>query len=164
MYSAYIFMLLGLLSFAAMGVFHKLGDVFRCDPLHLTLFTMGFAALFALINRLLFTPSPSVGVPGRVILIAVPFGICAAAGFWFFQRGLRFGKIATSWLLINLSSAVPTLLSILVYREPINGRKALVLLLVLISLLLLWWDRYRDHDKGAELVGVAVSPTISEGN
>ncbi|MCI0420093.1 MAG: EamA family transporter [Acidobacteria bacterium] len=164
MYSAYIFMLLGLLSFAAMGVFHKLADIFHCHPLHLTLFTMAFAALFAVINAFLFNPDASIGVPSEVILIAVPFGIFAAAAFWFFQRGLRFGKIATSWLVINLSSAVPTVLSILVYREPVNGRKVMVLLLVLISLLLLWWDRYRDQNKGAEPGGIAVSPTIGEGD
>jgi len=164
MYCAYIFILLGLMSFAAMGVFHKLGDILHCDPLHLTLFTMGFAASFAVINAFLFNSYPSGGVPGRVILIAVPFGICTAAGFWFFQRGLRFGNIATSWLLINLSSAVPTALSILVYRESVNGRKALALLLVLVSLLLLWWDRYRDRDKDAKLGRIAASPTIGEGD
>ena len=164
MYSAYIFMLLALLSFAAMGVFHKLADVFHCDPLHLSLFTMGFAALFAVINVFLFNPGPLIGIPGKVILIAVPFGIITAAAFWFFQRGLRFGKIATSWLVINLSSAIPTVLSIIIYREPVHGRKVLVLLLVLISLLMLWWDRSRDRSKDAELGGTAISPTISEGD
>ena len=114
MYSAYIFMLLGLLSFAAMGIFHKLADVFHCDPLHLTLLTMGFAALFAITNAFLFNQYTLAGIPAKVILIALPFGIATAAAFWFFQRGLRFGKIATSWLVINLSSATPTVLSILV--------------------------------------------------
>jgi drug/metabolite transporter (DMT)-like permease len=163
MYSAYIFMLLALLSFAAMGVFHKLADVFHCEPLRLTLFTMGFAALFAVINASLFIPDSSIGIPGKVILIAVPFGIFTAAAFWFFQRGLRFGKIATSWLVINLSSVIPTVLSILVYREPVNGRKVLVLLLVLISLLLLWWDRSRGQRQSGELGGIAVSSTTGEG-
>jgi drug/metabolite transporter (DMT)-like permease len=163
MYSAYIFMLLALLSFAAMGVFHKLADVFHCDPLRLTLFTMGFAALFAVINAFLFIPDSSIGIPGKVILIAVPFGVFTAAAFWFFQRGLRFGKIATSWLVINLSSVIPTVLSILVYREPVNGRKVLVLLLVLISLLLLWWDRSRSQRQSGELGGIAVSSTTGEG-
>ena len=164
MHSAYIFMLLALLSFASMGIFHKLADVFHCNPLHLSLFTMAFAALFAVINLFLFNPDPLISIPGKVILIAIPFGIFTAAAFWFFQRGLRFGKIATSWLVINLSSAIPTILSILVYREPVNGRKMLVLMLVLISLLLLWWDRSREQKKGAELGGTAVSPTISEGD
>jgi len=164
MYSAYIFMLLALLSFAAMGVFHKLADVFHCDPLHLSLFTMGFAALFAVINVFLFNPGPLIGIPGKVILIAIPFGIFTAAAFWFFQRGLRLGKIATSWLVINLSSAIPTILSIIIYREPVNGRKVLVLLFVLISLIMLWWDRSRDQSKDAELGGTAISPTTSEGD
>ena len=42
----------------------------------------------------------------------------AAIALWLFQRGLRYGRIATSWLLINLSSAVPTALSVIVYHEP----------------------------------------------
>src|SRR5262245_9193887 len=132
MYAAYIFMLLGLLSFAVMGVFHKLADVFHCDPLRLTLLTMGFAAIFATGTAVVFNQTPLTGIPSKVILIAIPFGVATAAAFWFFQRGLRFGKIATSWLVINLSSATPTVLSILVYREPVNARKLLVLLLVFI--------------------------------
>jgi drug/metabolite transporter (DMT)-like permease len=160
MYVAYIFMLLGLVSFAAMGVFHKLADVFHCDPLRLTLFTMGFAALFATGNAFLFDLSSPAEVPGTVILIAIPFGVATSAAFWFFQRGLRFGKIATSWLVINLSSATPTVLSILVYREPVNLRKVIVLLLVLVSLLLLWWDRSRNKELG----GIAVGPTVGEGD
>jgi drug/metabolite transporter (DMT)-like permease len=156
-------MLLALLSFAAMGVFHKLADVLHCDPLHLSIFTMGFAALFSVINVFLFDLDPLIGIPGKVILIAIPFGIFTAAAFWFFQRGLRLGKIATSWLVINLSSAIPTILSILVYREPVNGRKVLILVLVLISLFLLWWDRTREQRKSMELGGTAISPTTSEG-
>jgi drug/metabolite transporter (DMT)-like permease len=54
---------------------------------------------------------------------------------------LRHGSIATSWLLINLSAGVPTVLSIVFYREAVGWKKALVLVLVVVSLLLLWWDR-----------------------
>jgi len=162
MYVAYIFMVLGLLSFATMGIFHKLADVFHCDPLRLTLFTMGFAALFAIVNAFLFNISSPASIPGAVIMIAIPFGVATSAAFWFFQRGLRFGKIATSWLVINLSSATPTVLSILVYREPVNMRKLIVLLLVLVSLLLLWWDRSRSQNK--ELDGIAVVSTTGEGD
>jgi drug/metabolite transporter (DMT)-like permease len=152
MYAGYIFMLLGLVSFAAMGIFHKLADVFQCDPLRLTLLTMGFAAVIATGNAFLFDLSAPADVPVKVILIAVPFGVATSAAFWFFQRGLRFGKIATSWLIINLSSGMSTVLSIVIYREPVNWRKATVLLLVLVSIILLWWDRSQSK----ELSGVAV--------
>jgi hypothetical protein len=35
---------------------------------------------------------------------------------------LRHGKISTSWLVINLSTAIPTVLFILIYRESDRGR------------------------------------------
>ena len=38
--AGYWFMLFGLLSFAAMGIIHKLGDRYGCNPLHIALFTM----------------------------------------------------------------------------------------------------------------------------
>ena len=66
---------------------------------------------------------------------------------WLFQRGLRYGRIATSWLLINLSAGVPTVLSVVVYHESLSLRKTLVLLLIVLSLALLWWDRKQDMDK-----------------
>jgi drug/metabolite transporter (DMT)-like permease len=92
-------------------------------------------------------------------LIALPFGASAAAALWLFQRGLRYGRIATSWLLINLSAAIPTALSVVVYHEPLNLRKAGVLLLIVVSLLLLWWDRKQDLGKGE---AAAVPDPVSE--
>ncbi len=151
MSTGYLFMVLGLLSFAMMGIFHKLADKYDSDPLHITLFAMAFAALFTTFNAFFLAPRTSSKIPFVVFLIAILFGIFCSSGFWFFQRGLRFGNIATSWLLINLSSGVPTILSILVYHEPINLRKILVLVLILISMILLWWDRYSNPRSHAEL-------------
>ena len=79
--------------------------------------------------------------PYRVVFLAVPFGIAAAVALWLFQKGLRLGHIVTSWLLINLSTAIPTILSIVIYHEPLSSRKVLTLALIVASLLLLWWDR-----------------------
>ena len=80
-------------------------------------------------------------------LIAIPFGAGAALALWLFQRGLRYGRIATSWLLINLSAGVPTVLSVVIYHEPLSTRRISVLLLIVVSLALLWWDRKQDMDK-----------------
>jgi drug/metabolite transporter (DMT)-like permease len=164
MNSGYLFMLLGLLSFATMGIFHKLADRYHADALRVTLFTMGFAALFATLSALWGTSGHLLNVQSRVALLAIPFGVCASAGFWFFQRGLRFGKISTSWLVINLSSATPTLLSILIYREPVSPRKGLALAFVTLSLILLWWDRRQEQpvNDAPKLNGVPVS--IGEGD
>lgn len=72
--------------------------------------------------------------------MAVFFGALAVLAFWVFLFGLRFGKISTSWVFINLSAAVPAVLSTVIYREKIGFRKVMVLSLVVVSILLLWKD------------------------
>lgn len=151
MSSGYFFMVMGLLSFAVLGIFHKLADKFDSDPLNITLFAMGSAALITTFNVFFLASGESTKIPAAVFLIAVPFGVFASSGFWFFQRGLRFGNIATSWLLINLSSSVPTMLSTIIYHEPVSWRKIWALILVVCSLLLLWWDRYHAQSGNAGL-------------
>jgi drug/metabolite transporter (DMT)-like permease len=78
--------------------------------------------------------------------MAVFFGICSAIAILAFQEGIKHGPIATSWLIINLSSGVPTLGSIFIYHEVVNFRKASALILVAVSMFLLWKDK-----KAAEL-------------
>ena len=141
MTTSYLFMAIGLLSFAAMGVIHKLGDRCGARPLPIALYALVTAGLLSAV-RVWWTHSLSTNsLPPRILLVALPFGASAGIALWFFQRGLRHGSIATSWLLINLSAGVPTVLSIVFYREPVGWKKALVLVLVVVSLLLLWWDR-----------------------
>ncbi len=144
----YWFMLVGLVSFAAMGVIHKVGDRYTCSALNISLFTMATSCALSFIYAAISQPASLSSWNPRVPLIAVPFGACAAAALWLFQRGLRYGRIATSWLLINLSAAIPTVLSVVVYHEPLNLRKVCVMLLIVFSLLLLWWDRKQDRGKG----------------
>ena len=148
MLSAYLLMAAGLVSFASMGIVHKLGDRRHAQPLGIALFAMLTASLVSFLYMAFFGGFAIRTMPPGGMLLAVPFGASAAVGLWLFQRGLRYGHIATSWLLINLSSGIPTVLSILFYREEINGRKLLVFLLVVASLLLLWWDRRKQTGKG----------------
>ena len=131
----------GLLSFASMGILHKLGDRCKAQPLSIALLAMFTAFVGSFAYAALSPPHSLVTIPVRAVLLALPFGACTAMGLWLFQKGLRFGHIATSWLLINLSSAIPTGLSVIVYREALSPRKILVLCLVVVSLVLLWWDR-----------------------
>ena len=148
MIAAYLLMAAGLVSFAGMGIVHKLGDRHGAQPLGIVLFAMITAAAASFLYTLLFQSAAIRTIPPRAMLLAVPFGASAAVGLWLFQRGLRYGHIATSWLLINLSSGIPTILSILFYREPLNWKKLLVFLLVVASLLLLWWDRRKQMGEG----------------
>ena len=148
MLAAYLLMAAGLVSFAGMGIVHKLGDRYGAQPLGIALYTMLTASAVSFLYTALFQSAAIRTIPPRVMLLAVPFGASAAIGLWLFQRGLRYGHIATSWLLINLSSGIPTVLSILFYREPLNLKKMLVFLLVIASLLLLWWDRRKQLGEG----------------
>lgn len=156
--AGYWFMFFGLLSFAAMGIIHKLGDRYACNALHIAMFTMATSCVLSFLNAALWQRESLLSWNTSVVLIALPFGAAAAIALWLFQRGLRYGRIATSWLLINLSSAVPTALSVMVYHEPLTLKKASVLVLIVISLLLLWWDRKQDREKG-ERAAVAGVPS-----
>ena len=158
----YWFMLVALFSFAGMGIIHKVGDRYACNPLHIALFTMATACILSLINVAVAQRASLSSWKTAVPLIALPFGACAAAALWLFQRGLRYGRIATSWLLINLSAAMPTVLSVVVYREPLSLRKVGVLLLIMASLVLLWWDRKQERVKGEQPAMEKVSTQIGE--
>jgi drug/metabolite transporter (DMT)-like permease len=67
---------------------------------------------------------------------------------------VHFGKISTSWLIMNLSTALPVILSILIYRETIKWKRALGLTLAVAALLLLWLDRTgEEHGLAPSLSG-----------
>src|SRR5437667_12062542 len=77
-------------------------------------------------------------IPSRARYTALLCGAIALCALWAFQEGLKHGKIATSWLIINLSSAIPTLGSSLLYKAPINLQKAGMLALIVVPIVLLW--------------------------
>jgi drug/metabolite transporter (DMT)-like permease len=158
----YWLLVVALFSFAGMGIVHKLGDRHGCDALHIALFTMATSCMLSLIYAVMFQRASLSSWNSAVPLIALPFGACAACALWLFQRGLRYGRIATSWLLINLSAAIPTILSIIVYREPLSPRKLMVLILIMVSLVLLWWDRKQDRSKGEEPCMAAAPSPVGE--
>jgi len=102
------------------------------------------AAGISFLAALFFWPPPG-RTPATVIGIALPFGAFAALAGVAFQTGIRYGKLATSWLIINFSAAVPAVASILIYRERISGRHALALALMAGSIVLLWKDKKEDE-------------------
>ncbi len=146
MNSGYVYMMLGLVSFSTLGVFHKIAEVQKCRPSAINALLYGWSALlsFVLITAIQgATPT----VPRSVISIAIPFGVSAAVAILALQAGIQYGNIATSWLAINLSSGIPTLASILIYREPVSTRKALSLALIVLSMMLFWVDRKREESQ-----------------
>jgi uncharacterized membrane protein len=141
MTNPYLFALIALFSLAAMGIIHKIGDRCKTEPLALSLYAMIAAGVLSGIRAMGTHTLTLHPPPPRILLVALPFGAAAALGLWLFQKGLRYGHIATSWLLVNLSAGIPTVLSIVFYHEELGWKRASVLLLIVVSLLLLWWDR-----------------------
>ena len=134
-----VYLMLALFSFSLMGVLHKLGDRVRANPVWVAALTMALACIMAATRSA--TGAGFTAVPRPVFWIALPFGLFAALALWTFQGAVRHGRIATSWLLLNLSVAIPTGLSIGLYSESISRTKAVALALILAAVILMWWDR-----------------------
>ncbi|MDA2930414.1 hypothetical protein MYX84_10785 [Acidobacteria bacterium AH-259-O06] len=97
--------------------------------------------------------------PATLYLVAGICGFLASTAILAFHTGLRYGqgKIATSWVVINLSTALPTVLSIIVYKEPVSLAKAVALVLVVVAMLLLWKDKKLDEEAARSEVSTSAS-------
>ena len=136
----YVFAILAMVSFGALGLLSKLADTRGCSPVAVTL-AMFSAAVVALGGFLIgFHPS-GLATTGQIFGTAVVFGVLAMLSSWAFLYGLRFGKITMSWVLINLSAVVPTIASTLIYGERMTTRKLVLLSLTAVAIVLLWKDK-----------------------
>ncbi len=144
----YLFLLFAVASLATLGVLHKVADHSRCHPAAVNLFLFLVAAVVApVVTFLSGGPGLFGHLPVTVIGLAVLCGMFASVAVLSFQHGIRYGKISTSWLVINLSTAIPAFLSVIVYDECISWRRAMGLCLTGIALLLLWLDRRREEKR-----------------
>jgi hypothetical protein len=141
--TGYLFALLAMVSIGLLGVLSKLADVYGCRPLNTSVVLFGSSALLM--------GGVTVGVQGQSLVppaavwgTGLVFGTIAIVAFWVFLYGLQFGKITSSWIFMNMSAIVPVTLSVVLYRERVTAAKASVLVLVVVSILLLWYDKQRD--------------------
>jgi EamA domain-containing membrane protein RarD len=137
----YFLVFWSLFSYGVLGVCHKLAERKHCRPQPLSGMLMLSGCLgmnvFVLLGK-------GYAVPVKVFFLAFVCGSIALCALWAFQEGLKHGKIATSWLIINLSAAIPTIGSILIYSEPINLKKIGILGLIVVAIVLVWLDRLED--------------------
>jgi drug/metabolite transporter (DMT)-like permease len=143
------FLMLALLSFSGLGICHKVADFRRCRPsaVSVMLFLGGATVLWAYTllyavgkTKLSLFPPFTAAAVGVAVLCGAFSGIAILT----FQIGIRYGRISTSWLVINLSTIVPAILSLVVYGEWKSGIKwqqLAGLALVLCSVFLLWRDK-----------------------
>lgn len=136
---AFVFAFGAMTAYAVLGLLHKQADRSHCRPRQINLLLFAWSALFAACSLLL--RGQSLAVPAKVWAIAIPSGVSAATAILLFQIGVRYGKIAASWLIVNLSAGIPILISIVIYREKVGAKQAIALIAMLLSLVLLWLER-----------------------
>jgi drug/metabolite transporter (DMT)-like permease len=145
----YVYMVLSLVSFSLIGIFAKVADTKGCRPTPIYALMYGWALLLS-VAFVVSTGHGNLHSPAAVYWIALPFGVASAIAGIAFQIGIRYGKISTSWLVINLSAAIPAVGSLVIYGEPVSPRKIGVLALVALSIFLLWKDKQAEEAKTSE--------------
>jgi drug/metabolite transporter (DMT)-like permease len=126
----------GAISFGLLGCVSKLAERRRCNPSALVVWLFAWAAAIMLLRSL--TLSTRVSLSWPVVAIAVVFGICAAVAYFAFQKSIEIGNTTVGWLIMNLSSGVPALVSIWMYSEKVSALKITGFGLALISLFCLF--------------------------
>jgi drug/metabolite transporter (DMT)-like permease len=142
---SYAYLLMAVASLGMLGVMHKVADHRRCRPaaINFVIFLGAAIAMFC-ISIWQLGPASVLRVPAVAWITALGCGFLASFATLNFQHGIRHGKISTSWLVINLSTALPTVLSILIYGEAVSVRRAVGLLLAMLALLILWLERAHE--------------------
>lgn len=138
MHLGLLYILLSLASYSLLGILHKVAEVKGCRALAISVLMCGWSLVFLLATGMAL--GKSLQTPAQVVSLALPFGICAGLAIFALQTALSFGNISTSWLAINLSAGIPTVLSIVLYQEPVNRWKIVALVTMAISMILLWKD------------------------
>ncbi len=131
-------------AFAILGILHKKADRAGCRPNQINILLFAFSAMFSLVSLVIH--GQGISVPVNVWAIALPSGACAATAILLFQIGVRQGKIATSWLIVNLSAAIPILASITLYREKVGLKQLVAVLAMFAALVLLWLERKKVEE------------------
>jgi drug/metabolite transporter (DMT)-like permease len=142
----YFFLMASLVGFGVLGIFHKLADHPDCrPPIIAAILFFGGAVLTILWTT--FVEPKGLRFPREVLIIGSVGGTFSGLAIFAFQTGLKFGKISTSWLVINLSMSIPILLSIFLFHERVNWIKCVGIVLVLTAIALMWRDKKLDLDR-----------------
>lgn len=145
----FLYIILSLTCFGSIGLLVKFANLRGCRPSAVYAIAYAWCVLFA-IGFVIWFRGGAFHVPAAVYEIAIPFGVMNAIGGIVFMAGVRFGKISTSWLIINLSAAIPAVGSVLLYHEPVNANKLAVLALAGLAVVLLWKDKQEDEKRRAQ--------------
>ena len=138
-----IFCFLGALSFGLLGCASKFAERRKCQASVLVVFLCGWAMLVMLV-RSASLPAP-LSLPLKAVGVAVLCGMCASVAYYSFQYSIEFGKVSVAFLMMNISSAIPAIVSFFVYGEKLTRLKILALGLVLVSLYFIFRGRRAEE-------------------
>jgi drug/metabolite transporter (DMT)-like permease len=127
---------LGAFSFGLLACVSKVAQRKNCNSSALVVWLFGWATLVMLGRSLTISHPAHVTAP--VTAIAILFGICAAVGYLAFQISIAVGKVTVGWLMMNLSSGIPALVSIWLYAEKLTLLKSIAFGLAVLSLICLF--------------------------
>jgi drug/metabolite transporter (DMT)-like permease len=139
----YFLLFVGLVAFGSLGIFHKVADHPACRPRMIAAILLFWGGVLTTAYAAVATPAGLV-FPQKVLFIGCLGGAVASLALFAFQTGLKFGKISTSWLIINLAVSIPVLLSIFLFGEKLNAAKLAGVLLVLAAIVMMWLDKRKD--------------------
>ncbi len=140
---------MGALAFGLLGCVSKLAEQRNCVASALVVSLCGWATLAMFVRTSLLRSG--FGVPVKVIPVAVLFGICAAVAYFAFQTSIEIGRFTVGWLMMNLSSGIPAVVSIWFYKERLTPIKLVAFGLGLVSVLCLYWGRKMDECEARKL-------------
>ena len=139
MNSGILFCLLGTLSFGLLGCASKGAERRNCQAEAFIVMVYVWATIVMVI-RTAGVPSP-LSLPFKAVAVAIGCGACAAIAYYAFQLSISFGKVAVGWLMMNVSAAIPAIVSIFVYGEKLTRLKIFAFGLALISLFFIFRGR-----------------------
>ena len=134
-----LFCVLGAVAFGLLGSVSKVAEQHNCNASALVVAVFGWATLVMFLR----TESLHSGfqIPLKAVTIAAVFGICAAVAYFAFQTSIKVGKVTVGWLMMNLSSGVPAVVSIWIYKEKLTPIKIVALALGVASIFCLFWGQ-----------------------
>jgi drug/metabolite transporter (DMT)-like permease len=141
--AGHLFLFGSLAGFSLLGILHKVADHPSCRPRMITMLLLLWGAVLTAAYTAAFDPR-GLRMPAAVLGMGAAAGGAASLALFAFQASLRYGKISTSWLLLNLCVAVPVLISITVYGEKLTATKVGGVVMVFVAIVLMWWDKRID--------------------
>lgn len=131
--------LLGTLSFGLLGCVSKAAERRNCQSTAFVAMVYVWA-LAVMLVRTATMPSPW-SLPLKAVAVAAACGACSAIAYYAFQISIGFGKVAVGWLMMNVSSAIPAIVSLFVYREKLTALKVFAFGLAVVSLYFIFRGR-----------------------